>query len=404
MASTTKYRGPSSWLHIGKYLLPVGLTTSGWKPTLAPREHTPIAQLAVDHPESVTCESVGDEEAVPSSSFTCHSAGKREVRTLPVQIFPEGWVARLRGGMSYGRHCCVIGTARKAVRETGYYLDGDVQTSKQQISRWRPRYWRKRWGDDVTARWWLPPKQRIEGRVATLNARYCHNYFHWLVEIAPRLMTMRLAGLEADYYLVDCLSKYQQTALAAFGIRPEQLIQPHYKLLLEADELIVPSLPSPGCLRQFAKTLLAGLGVKGGVPYPRRVFISRRKTGTRTLANEDEIEALLRARGFETHFMEDYSLAKQAQLIYEAEIVVATHGAGLANLIFARPGTQVIEFVQAERFNYACYPKRTRFFGLNHQQVFTTSDGGKQVLNVSPHDLEAACDSAARGTSDLAAA
>ena len=62
--------------------------------------------------------------------------------------------------------------------------------------------------------------------------------------------------------------------------------------------------------------------------------------------------------------MEDYPLAKQARLIHEAEIVVATHGAGLANLVFARPGTRVIEIVPAGRFNYACYPKRTRFFGL----------------------------------------
>jgi capsular polysaccharide biosynthesis protein len=226
--------------------------------------------------------------------------------------------------------------------------------------------------------------------VAVLNARYSHNFFHWLIEILPRVVTMKRAGVAADYYLVDSLSAFQQSALAALGIERHQLIQPHFKLLVEADELIVPSFPSPQCLREFGPSMLAGLGSGAPVTAERRIFISRRKTGTRTLANEPELERLLHARGFETHFMEEYSLAKQARLIQEAEIVVATHGAGLANLVFARPGTRVIEIVPARRFNYACYPKRTRFLGLHHQLVFAECPRRKQNLHASIDDLAAA--------------
>ena len=226
--------------------------------------------------------------------------------------------------------------------------------------------------------------------MAVLNARYSHNYFHWLIEILPRLVPMRRAGIVADYYLVDCLSPFQQTALAALGIERHQLIQPHYKLLLAADELVVPSFPSPDCLREFGRWMLAGLGADGPVTSTRRIFISRRKTGTRTLANEPQLEQLLRAHGFETHSLEDYPLAKQARLIHEAEIVVATHGAGLANLVFARPGTRVIEIVPAGRFNVACYPKRTRFFGLRHRLVFAECPSRHQVLRVALDDVAAA--------------
>jgi hypothetical protein len=404
MDSAPPFREPRRWLRVGKYLLPVGKTAPGWLPTRAPREQVRIVQLAAEHPECVRLETVGQPELLPEFSYPCRHSGQREVRTLPAQQFPPAFVATLRGGASYGRHCCVIGPAGKAVRETGFYLDGEVQTAKVPVSPLRFRYWRKRWGGDVTSRPWLPPKQRIAGRVAVLNARYSHNFFHWLIEILPRLVPLRRAGARADYYLVDCLTPFQQEVLAALGVARHQLIQPHYRLLLEADELVVPSFPSPDCLREFGRTLLAALGADAAVASPRRIFISRRKTGTRTLANEPQLEQLLGRLGFETHTMEDYPLAKQARLVHEAEIVVATHGAGLANLIFARPGAHVVEIVPAGRFNANCYPKRTRFFNLNHQLVFADPTRRRQTLQVSLDDVASALSAANCAVASNAAA
>ena len=390
MSSTSCYRPPRGSLRVGKYLLPIGVKTSTWLPTAAPRVQVPIAQLALEHSESVGVQYVGDAQNADVFNFVCHGAGKRELRSLPAELFSPAYVAQLSKGMSFGRKCCVIGPEGKAVRETGFYLDGEVQASKTPVSRLRLRYWRKRWAGDVTSRHWLPPKQRVAGRVAVLNARFCHNYFHWLIEILPRVMPLRRVGITADYFLVDCLTPFQQNVLAALGIERDRLIQPHCRLLLEADELVLPSFPSPNCLREFGRRLLAGLGSDAVVTSTRRIFISRRKSGARTLANEQELERLLHAHGFETHTMEDYSLAKQARLVREAEIVVATHGAGLANLLFARPGTHVIEIVPIGRFNFACYPKRTRFFDLHHQIVFAECPGKHQILHVGLDDVAAA--------------
>jgi hypothetical protein len=75
----------------------------------------------------------------------------------------------------------------------------------------------------------------------------------------------------------------------------------------------------------------------------------------------------------------------------------------LANLIFARPGARVIEIVPEGRFNYACYPKRARFFGLNHQIVFAQRLGHKAGLNVSLDDVAAALAEAETATGHAAA-
>lgn len=404
MDATVSYCAPRRWIRVGKYLLPLGLNASSWQPTRPPREQVRAAQLAADYPESVTLHAVGKAEVLREFEFECHTAGERELQVLPTRFVGSAFVAVLRNGLSYGRHCCAIGPAGKAVRETGFNLDGEVVNARLPIRRYRLQYWRKRWEGDVTSRPWLPPKQRIEGRVAVLNTRFSHNFYHWMIDILPRLMPLRWAGAEADYYLVDCLKPFQQRVLESLGIESHQLIQPHCRLLLEADELLVPSLPTAECLRDFGATLLAGLGADGHVRTSRRIFISRRKTGTRIIANEAELEELLRANRFETHSMEEYPLAKQARLIQEAEIIVATHGAGLANLVFARPETAVIEIVPAGRYNFTIYPEKSRIFGLHHQLIFAKSARHKQILSVALDDVVAALAQAERPAFRIAAA
>lgn len=387
MISSASYQAPRRWLHVGKYLLPIGVQPRGWRRTKSPREQVRLAQLAVDHPESVVLHTMGKAEALGEFAYECHTLGQREMRVLPGQLAAPAYVAEIRDGWSFGRHCCVIGPAGKAVRETGFYLDGTVLSARVPVNRLRPHYWRKRWEGDVTARPWLPPKQRIDGRVAVLNTRFSHNFYHWLIDILPRLVPLRQLGATPDFYLVDCLSPFQQNVLAALGIPGHQLIQPHCRLLLEAEQLLVPSLPTPACLREFGRMLSARLGADGNVVSSRRLFITRRKTGTRTIANEAQLESLLRSYGFETHSMEDYTLAEQARLIRESEIVVATHGAALANLLFARPHTRVIEIVPDGRFNSTCYPVKSRVFGLHHQLLFAERARHKQILTVCLEDV-----------------
>jgi hypothetical protein len=402
MIPPVPFRAPKGWRRFGKYLFPLGLDL-GWRFTKSPDLQVRVAELAAEHPDSVRLHPAGKAEVLPQFAYECHEAGKRETEVLPGKFVAPAFVAEIQNGMSYGRHCCAIGPAGKAVRETGFHLDGNVLTSRAPINSFRLQYWRKRWEGDVTSRPWLPPKQRIDGRVAVLNTQFSHNFYHWMIDILPRLMPLRRLGLEADYYLVDCLSPFQQNVLAALGIDAQRLIQPHCRLLLEAEQLLVPSLPTPACLRDFGRALSAGLGIDRPVRFTRRIFISRRKTGTRTLRNEAELEKMLHAKRFETHFMEQYPLAKQARLIRESEIIVATHGAGLANLAFARPGTQVIEIVPARRYNATCYPNKSRIFGLHHQLIFAERIRRNQILRVSLGDVEAALSQAGQRSVRLAA-
>ena len=388
------YHPPPRFLEIGKYLIPSDVWKPRWGHVPAPREQISLADLADRHPTQVEVTTVGQEEHLPRFDFRCYTDGVQETDCVLPRTVKPAYAAVIRDGRSLGRHCTVIGPGNEVVRESGFFLDPGDLDAKALLGRYGLRHLRYRQQVDVTSLRRLPPPQHLQGRAATLNMRCSHNYFHWLTEILPRLATLRRAGIQCDYYLVDCRTPFQQSVLEKLGIAANQLIQPHCRLLLQADELVLPSAATPECLRTFRSWAVEALGVSSQRESTRRIFISRRKAGTRRLDNERQLQDLLASNGFETHCFEDYDLPEQARLIHDADAIVATHGAGLANLVFARAGAQVIEVVPDGRYNPTCYPELSRLFGLKHQILFAQRARHKQVLRVSLDDAKLALQSA----------
>jgi capsular polysaccharide biosynthesis protein len=84
-------------------------------------------------------------------------------------------------------------------------------------------------------------------------------------------------------------------------------------------------------------------------PAPHRcVYISRAEATYRRLVNEDEVWALLQKAGFERVRMEALSFEQQVQLMRETAVLVAPHGAGLANMLFLDPSACVVEIAVKE--------------------------------------------------------
>lgn len=74
----------------------------------------------------------------------------------------------------------------------------------------------------------------------------------------------------------------------------------------------------------------------------RRIFISREGASRRQIINQGELWQMLSTRGFELRILEKLTPNDQIELFYDAEAVVAAHGAGLANLVHS-PHAAVLE-------------------------------------------------------------
>jgi len=77
----------------------------------------------------------------------------------------------------------------------------------------------------------------------------------------------------------------------------------------------------------------------------RRIYLSRRAGRRRRSVNEQAVVELLEQHGFETLVPETLSFRQQVEAFAEASIVVSTHGAALANILFAPPGLVVVEMI-----------------------------------------------------------
>jgi hypothetical protein len=92
----------------------------------------------------------------------------------------------------------------------------------------------------------------------------------------------------------------------------------------------------------------------------------------RSLPNFEELlaQAMGTRPDVECHYLENYSLPQQFQCFWNAELVVFQHGAAMANLIFCRAGTKVIEIIPetlpASTKNKAYAKKLSDILGLNY--------------------------------------
>ena len=62
------------------------------------------------------------------------------------------------------------------------------------------------------------------------------------------------------------------------------------------------------------------------------------------MRNEDALVELLRRHGYKSVRMSELTVAEQSWAVTNASHIAGLHGADFANLAFAQPGTQIIEF------------------------------------------------------------
>lgn len=202
----------------------------------------------------------------------------------------------------------------------------------------------------------LPLVKRVRGRIASVAMTAPNNYYHWLVRVLPRII---LAGSHCPdvYALAWARRPFQVETLLRLGVL-DAVCELNTWSHLAPDAVLFPSIPSAAeaCtprIRQALRDLfIQELRVKGTAN--RKIYISRGDASVRRIRNENLVIRCLIDRGFEIIQLEGMGISEQASLFSTATHVVAPHGAGLTNLLFAPEGSCVLEFMPPKFFN-ACY-------------------------------------------------
>lgn len=203
-------------------------------------------------------------------------------------------------------------------------------------------------------------KRKISGNVAVLATNGSSNYYHWLIDALPRLIAYERFKEVIDYYVIPSnhTNAHIETLILA-GISKEKILPLGPREKIECDQVIFSSIPSAiGTAAHYGITFVREL-VLGTDSFQtektRKLYISRANANWRKINNETALINELEKLGFENYiFDEKIDVKMQAKLFNEAKIIIAPHGASLANLVFANNCT-VYELINPSYFSADCF-------------------------------------------------
>jgi hypothetical protein len=118
-------------------------------------------------------------------------------------------------------------------------------------------------------------------------------------------------------------------------------------------------------LRQINRTKLFG----------PNIYISRSDATGRRVANEDEIQVLLRDRQFQVVELSKFSVREQCSIVSEATCIVAPHGMGLTYIAFNRNKPRIIELFHP-KIGTDAYTVVARAMGADYSYIVGEAAGG----------------------------
>jgi capsular polysaccharide biosynthesis protein len=216
----------------------------------------------------------------------------------------------------------------------------------------------------------LPKVKHLSGTAIVLRPS-SGNYFHWMFESLAGLYMLEKSGFsleDVDYCILqNCCSAYQRNTLISLGVPQSKIIKTVDHPHLKADFLIAPSLPfnpflpdrglgSTEWVCHFLRNkFLDSKQINFPPIFKKRIYISRGDAFKRKVINESELIEYLESVGFAiVDNLSTMSVTEQALLFSSASMVIAPHGAALANLVFCQPGTIVVELF-SPNWIYPCY-------------------------------------------------
>ena len=189
------------------------------------------------------------------------------------------------------------------------------------------------------------------------------NYWHWMYDTLPRLGLLEKANLNFvdHYFLLPSLGqKFQIETLSLLGIKQNKLIDCEKINHLEAKKIIATDHPvnfnnnptksildiPDWIIKWLRKKYLTSIKNLDNFIGYEKIYIDR-KTGinfdNRKIVNDEEVKSFLIKKGFKIISLENLNFKEQVFLFNSAKTIVGLHGAGLANVIFSKSRTKIIE-------------------------------------------------------------
>jgi capsular polysaccharide biosynthesis protein len=302
------------------------------------------ADTAARDPEHVTLHVGGPAEEVVRPAPVGEPAGHPAFEAWRRRTVSARYVLEVRDGLLVGDYAATIAPGGVLDYETSGYFG---------ISGWRehPLFLRPR----------LPEPRPVPGTLLSLATRGTStNYYHFLTDLLPRwgIFEEALPGTRPDAIYVSTRSSYMRQLLSLAGLDDLPVVEVEKHACLAPERLLVPSTPNqdltaPHWVVSWLRDRLAPRADL--TRHASRLYVTRGEVpNTRRYVEEPGLWPALEERGFTRLDPGSVPVRDQIDAFAAAEVVVAPHGAALANLVFAPAGVRLLELFAPDYVN-PCY-------------------------------------------------
>ncbi|WP_217900396.1 DUF563 domain-containing protein [Halorubrum sp. Eb13] len=220
------------------------------------------------------------------------------------------------------------------------------------------------------------------GPIAPLIPRYPDNYYHWMVETVPKIRYLR--AFEREQEPVTLLISadappFVDETLDLLDWPDSRIVRADHESY-RVSELLIPSFPDRRSMdfEWLREEILRS--VSDHLPESEtNIYVSRANGVERRVVNEDEVMDTLTEFNFECYLLEERSLAENARLFADADIIVGPHGAGLTDIIFAGDATLIELFGQKVKQPYKLLAEAV---GVDYEPIHCTPESADIVVDV----------------------
>ena len=218
-------------------------------------------------------------------------------------------------------------------------------------------------------------------------------YYHFLMDFIPRVLLIHSKINSSDKILVSKkLTGFQNEFFELAKIKDNLILlerNDRIKISKVISPLYTSQIGNPNyftikMIRDFFLDKLSDFKSKD---HPKSIYISRSKAKTRRIINEVDLEKILKDYQIKTIHLEDLRLMEQCGLFANIDFVIAPHGAGLANLVFAKKGTRVIELFSEDHLE-ACFYRLSTMNELNYSFIVHDSYNQQNDMEIDLKMIE----------------
>ncbi len=223
------------------------------------------------------------------------------------------------------------------------------------------------------------------------------NYSFWITSSLVRLLMLQNSG--KDFTLLypedwDNIAYIQETLKIFPNLKYKRIPEGVH---VQVKNLLLPEVrPFTACFNGVELQMVHDY-IVARIPeeyksrtYTERIYVTRTKAKYRKIANEQEVVALLEKYGFSVIDFDDMTFWEQVAQMQAAKYIVAIHGAGMANIVFANPKTKILELLHEYKSPSAYrlpYWVASSLTGKEYRCTFSKLVGNKDDSIIISNDL-----------------